>query len=118
MTNVSFWSSMHFGSVHYPLSHPYFASLSGTVHYPLSHRDMVYTSPVHPNSMGGLPLVLLHMSPKKSEQTYLLCHFHSLSYIYIVMQLPLLLYITLLEFHYHIAGMIFSWSVHFSMPLL
>ena len=44
MTNVE--------SMDYTHSHPsIIASLFGTVHYPFSPRELVQTSPVHPNPM-------------------------------------------------------------------
>ena len=47
MTNVE--------SMDYTHSHPsIIASLYGTMHCPFSHRELVQTSPVHPNPVVGV----------------------------------------------------------------
>src|SRR3954463_4223116 len=53
--------------------HPYFASLLGSVHCPFSPRELVQTSPVHPNPWHD---TLCHhkphyIFPQNSHHTYL-----------------------------------------------
>ena len=69
MTNVE--------SMDYTHSQPsIIASLFSTVHCPFSPRELVQTSPVHPNPV--IRYTLSHIS----HHTYLLWHFHSHSEIY------------------------------------
>ena len=76
MTNVE--------SMDYTHSHPsIISSLFGTVHCPFSPRELVQTSPVHPNPV--IRYTLSHISlylPQNSHHTYLSWHFHSHSEIY------------------------------------
>ena len=77
MTNVE--------SMDYTHSHPsIIASLFGTVHCPFSTRELVQTSPVHPNPVirYALSHISLLISSKNSHHTYLLWNFHSHSEIY------------------------------------
>ena len=76
MTNVESMDYMH--------SHPsIIASLYSTVHCPLSHRELVKTSPVHPNPVIWYALSHINLLlPQNSHHTYLLWYFHSHSEIY------------------------------------
>ena len=59
------------------------AILFGTMHCPFSHRELVQTSPVHPNPViwYALSHINLLISSSKQHHTYLLWHFHSHSEI-------------------------------------
>ena len=61
MTNVSPW-------IICTITFSQFASLYGTVHCPFSHRDVVQTSPVHPNPMIWYALSHISLIISSSKQ--------------------------------------------------
>ena len=101
MTNVESMDYMH--------SHPsIIASLFGTVHWPFSPRELVQTSPVHPNPVIWYALSHINLLISSSKQPpYLpLCHFHSHSEIYCHATFHRFIYYDMLH-HCHIC---LAWS--------
>ena len=97
------------------------ASLFGTVYCPFSPRELVQTSPVHPNPVirYALSHINLLIFSQNSHHTHLLWHFHSHSEIYCHANFHRSIYYDTLH-HCHIAlhdrkiaSMMFSWLVCF-----
>ena len=99
----------NFEAMDYTHSHPsIIASLFGTVHCPFSHRELMQTSPVHPNPViwYALSHINLLISSSNSHHTYLLWHFHSHSEIYCRATFHRSIYMT----HIIIVILLFAWS--------
>ena len=110
MTNVSPW-------IIRTLTFPQFASLYGTVHCPFSPRELVQTSPVHPNPVIRYALSHISLLISSSKQPpYLPIYGISIAIPrYIAMQLSIvpfiiiMTYITfvILPLHDHVVDIVF-----------